>query len=82
MSVAREQPPVERIVRPFQDFAQKQSSGGILLIIATVVALGGVLSADGPTWYVLYQALLGLLQFIIALAMLAGYRKAGAWGMF
>jgi hypothetical protein len=24
--------------------------------------------------------LLGLLQFIIALAMLAGYRRAGAWG--
>src|SRR4028119_1714540 len=39
MSVAREQPPVERIVRPFQDFARKQSSGGILLIIATAVAL-------------------------------------------
>jgi NhaA family Na+:H+ antiporter len=39
MSRAREQPPVERIVRPFQDFAQKQSSGGVLLIIATLVAL-------------------------------------------
>ena len=39
MSVAREHPPVERIVRPFQDFAHKQSSGGILLIVATVVAL-------------------------------------------
>jgi NhaA family Na+:H+ antiporter len=34
-----EQRPVERIVRPFQDFAHKQSSGGILLIAATVVAL-------------------------------------------
>jgi NhaA family Na+:H+ antiporter len=31
--------PVERIVRPFQDFAHKQSSGGILLIAATAVAL-------------------------------------------
>src|ERR671916_2242994 len=31
--------PVERIVRPFQDFAHKQSSGGILLIAATVIAL-------------------------------------------
>jgi Na+:H+ antiporter, NhaA family len=30
---------VERIVRPFQDFAHKQSSGGILLIAVTVVAL-------------------------------------------
>jgi Na+:H+ antiporter, NhaA family len=39
MSVARERPPVERIVRPFQDFAHKQSAGGILLIIATAVAL-------------------------------------------
>jgi len=39
MSAARERPPVERIVRPFQDFANKQSSGGILLIIATAVAL-------------------------------------------
>src|SRR5918993_3783945 len=39
MSIAREQPPVERIVRPFQDFAHKQSSGGILLIIATAIAL-------------------------------------------
>lgn len=38
MSVAQERP-VERIVRPFQDFAHKQSSGGILLIAATVVAL-------------------------------------------
>src|SRR4028119_1862163 len=39
MSVAREHPPVERIARPFQDFAHKQSSSGILLIIATAVAL-------------------------------------------
>jgi NhaA family Na+:H+ antiporter len=39
MSRAREQRPVERIVRPFQDFTHKQSSGGILLIAATVVAL-------------------------------------------
>jgi Na+/H+ antiporter NhaA len=39
MSVALERPPVERIVRPFQDFADKQSSGGILLIAATVIAL-------------------------------------------
>ena len=38
MSVERERP-VEKIVRPFQDFAQKQSSGGILLILATAVAL-------------------------------------------
>jgi Na+:H+ antiporter, NhaA family len=38
MGVARRQP-VEKIVRPFQDFAEKQSSGGILLIAATAAAL-------------------------------------------
>src|SRR3954452_20919300 len=31
--------PVEQIVRPFQDFADKTSSGGILLIAAAIVAL-------------------------------------------
>jgi NhaA family Na+:H+ antiporter len=53
MSVAREQPPVERIVRPFQDFAHKQSSGGILLIIATAIAL---ILANSP-WGESYVAL-------------------------
>ena len=31
--------PVEKIVRPFQEFANKASSGGILLIAAAIVAL-------------------------------------------
>ena len=53
MGIAREQPPVERIVRPFQDFAHKQSSGGILLIAATVVAL---VWANSP-WAGSYAAL-------------------------
>ncbi len=39
---------MERIVRPFQDFAHKQSSGGILLIAAAAIAL-----ALHP-WSVLY----------------------------
>jgi Na+:H+ antiporter, NhaA family len=53
MGIARKQPPVERIVRPFQDFAHKQSSGGILLIAATVIAL---LWANSP-WAGSYAAL-------------------------
>jgi NhaA family Na+:H+ antiporter len=53
MSVARERPPVERIVRPFQDFAHKQSSGGILLIAATVIAL----TWDNSPWGESYVAL-------------------------
>ena len=55
---------------------------GPLRVVASVLALGGVLPEDGPTWYVLYQASLGLVQFVIALAMLAGYRRTGAWGAF
>jgi hypothetical protein len=48
--------------------------------VASALTLGGVLPADEPTWYVLYQALLGLLQSAIALFMMAGYRRAGTWG--
>jgi NhaA family Na+:H+ antiporter len=55
MSIAREQPPVERIVRPFQDFAHKQSSGGILLIIATAVALIWANSPWGDNYAALWQ---------------------------
>jgi hypothetical protein len=33
-----------------------------------------------PAWYVALQATVGLIQFVIALVMLAGYRKAGIWG--
>jgi NhaA family Na+:H+ antiporter len=56
MSIVREQPPVERIVRPFQDFALKQSSSGIILVLVTVVAL--VVWANSP-WGNSYVALWG-----------------------
>jgi hypothetical protein len=40
----------------------------------------GVLDADGPTWYVLFQGLLGVVQFVIGLTMVAVYRRDGIWG--
>ena len=55
---------------------------GVLRIPASVLTLKGVLPADGPTWYVLYQGFLGLVQFAIVLLMLVGYRRAGAWETF
>jgi len=55
---------------------------GVLRIPASVLALEGVLPADGPSWYVVYQGFLGLLQFAIALLMLVGYRRARTWGRF
>ena len=68
MSVARERPPVERLVRPFQDFAHKQSSGGILLIIATAVALVWANSPWGESYAALWHTKLtvGLGDFSIS----------------
>jgi hypothetical protein len=54
--------------------------GGLLRVPASVLQLVGVLPAQDPAWYALLQALLGLMQFAIGLAMLAGYRRAGVWG--
>lgn len=55
---------------------------GVLRVPASGLQLAGVLSAAVPTWYALLQAFLGLVQFAIGLAMLAGYRRAGVWGSF
>lgn len=55
---------------------------GLLRVPASVLELFGVLPSMGPTWYVLLQAAIGLVQFAIGLAMLAGFRKAGPWGAF
>src|ERR671910_2915007 len=55
MRGAGERPPVERIVRPFQDFAHKQSSGGILLIAATALALVWANSPWGESYAALWH---------------------------
>ena len=46
---------MERIVRPFQDFAHKQSSGGVLLIAATAVALVWANSPWGDSYAALWH---------------------------
>jgi RsiW-degrading membrane proteinase PrsW (M82 family) len=53
---------------------------GIVRVPAAVLQFTGRVPWQGPVWYVVLQAGVGLLQFAIALAMLAGYRKAGLWG--
>jgi hypothetical protein len=55
---------------------------GILRLLASALQLMNVLPAGGPRWYVALQAAIGVIQFLIALAMIAGYRKGGAWGAF
>jgi hypothetical protein len=54
--------------------------GGLLRVPASLLELAGVLPAAGPTWYVKFQILLGLVQVAIGLLMLADYRRAGPWG--
>lgn len=55
---------------------------GIVRVPAAAIQLAGIVPRQGPVWDVALQAVVGLIQFVIALAMLAGYRKAGVWGAF
>jgi len=55
---------------------------GVLRVPVAVLQLTGVLAADVPTWYVIFQGIIGLVQVAIGLAMLAGYRRSGVWGSF
>ena len=55
---------------------------GLLRLPASGLELAGVLQATGPTWYEVLQAVIGLVQFLIALAMVRGYRRVGVWGGF
>lgn len=53
---------------------------GLLRVPASALQLAGYLPAQGPNWFVVLMAVVGLTQFVIALVMLTGYRKAGVWG--
>lgn len=53
---------------------------GIVRVSTAALQLAGIMPRQDPDWYVVLQAVVGLIQFVIALAMLAGYRKAGVWG--
>ncbi|HSR22286.1 MAG TPA: hypothetical protein VLW53_01965 [Candidatus Eisenbacteria bacterium] len=53
---------------------------GLLRVPAALLGLAGILPSNGPAWYVLLQAGVGIVQFAIGLAMLSGYRRAGVWG--
>jgi hypothetical protein len=55
---------------------------GIVRVPTAVLQLAGIMPHQDPDWYVVLQAVVGLLQFAIALGMLAGYRRAGVWGAF
>jgi hypothetical protein len=53
---------------------------GVLRVPVAVLQLTGMLIASAPTWYLLFQGLLGLVQFSIGLVMVVGYRRSSVWG--
>jgi hypothetical protein len=53
---------------------------GILRVPAAALELAGKIPQQGPAWYVVLTAMLGMIQFVIALMMAAGYRRSGVWG--
>jgi hypothetical protein len=55
---------------------------GIVRLPTSALELAGILPTQDPAWYVVLQAVVGLMQFVTAIAMLAGYRKAGVWGAY
>jgi hypothetical protein len=50
------------------------------LVLWFLVVAFGMLSPAGPAWYVVWQGVIGVIQFVIALIMLADYRRSGIWG--
>jgi hypothetical protein len=55
---------------------------GILRPAASLLQMTGALPSAEPVWYLLLQAGIGVVQFLIGLAMIAGYRRSGPWGAF
>jgi hypothetical protein len=53
---------------------------GILRVPAAALELAGKIPQQGPAWYVVLTAIVGMIQFMIALTMAAGYRRSGVWG--
>jgi hypothetical protein len=56
--------------------------GGALRVPASILQLTGIMSTNLPAWYVLLQAIIGVVEFVVGLLMLAGYRREGIWGSF
>lgn len=64
--------PTERLLRPFQEFARIEASGGILLLVCTVVALAWANSPWAGTYFSLWQTKLtvGFGEFVLSKPLL------------
>ena len=55
-------------------------ANGVLRAPLAALQLAGIAPSQGPGWFTWLQLVVALVQFLIGLAMLAGYRRAGIWG--
>jgi hypothetical protein len=53
---------------------------GLLRVPASIFELAGWIPATGPSWYVVLQAFIGVVQFAIGLLLLLECRRSGVWG--
>ena len=53
---------------------------GLPRALYSALQVTGIVPRHGPFWYVLLPGPIGLIQFCIAVVMLAGHRKVGGWG--
>ncbi len=60
--------PIVRLIKPFQEFAARQTSGGILLLLCTVVALVWANSPWAPGYTALWHtpASVGIGSFVLS----------------
>lgn len=49
---------------------------------AAAVELAGKIPQQGPARYVVLTAIVGMIQFVVALTMVASHRGSGVWGEF
>jgi hypothetical protein len=56
--------------------------GGVLRVPASILQLREMLPTDFPAWYLMLQALIGVVQVAIGILMVVGYRRDGVWGSF
>lgn len=54
-TVAADRQPIDLLLRPFQQFAAKQTSGGILLLVASVIAFGWANSPWRDSYFHLWE---------------------------
>jgi hypothetical protein len=55
---------------------------GALRVPASALELIGALPTTGPGWYEILQGVIGIVQLVIGLALIRGYRREGPWGRF